>query len=65
MMNMFSDDYQPADPDQFGKIEGNRELIQPRLEWLCLSAHQVSRLVGVIGSLNEPIVGSLWSRMTI
>ncbi len=27
LMNMFSDDYQPADPDQFGKIEGNRELI--------------------------------------
>lgn len=22
--NMFSDDYQPADPDQYGKIEGNR-----------------------------------------
>ena len=27
LQNLFAEDYQPADPDHFGRVEGNQELI--------------------------------------
>ncbi|GJA20712.1 MULTISPECIES: hypothetical protein [Aeromonas] len=27
LQNMFTEDYQPADPDTFGRVEGNQEII--------------------------------------